>query len=62
MHYLNVTFGDTRDFLGHQRFIPHNIEDLFDDTDNDPDVNLIHIADYYPFEKVCKFYNLYRIS
>jgi hypothetical protein len=55
LHYLNVTFGDTRDLLGHQRFIPHSIEDLFDDTDNDPAVNYIHSADYYPFEKVCKF-------
>jgi hypothetical protein len=47
---LDVTFGDTRDELGHQRFIPYNVEEFY--SNEGPNMNFIHDADFYPFEKV----------
>ena len=47
---LNVTFGDTRDEWGHQRFIPYKIEEFY--SNEGPNMNFIHDADFYPFEKV----------
>jgi len=47
---LNVTFGDTRDEWGHQRFIPFNVEEFY--SNEGANMNFIHDADFYPFEKV----------
>ena len=48
MEKLGITFGDTRDQLNHQTFIPFSIEEFY--SGKGRNIDFTRISDLYPYE------------